>query len=218
MFNVRATLLTVAPSGMASLTSKAKRALLADPLLVISTNRCGRDPLLVKLLEAWYRVLSLLGFNFTVRVTSSNCGSSVAGTSVGIGSRVAAVSWASVGAGVAVEVGTGALVASGATTGSAVAAGTSVSVGAGVSVELIIDDGIVVAAGAVVAVGTGPAAGAEVAAEPQATANKTTTTDIPAIKRLIFLGPSEHLIIWSLTLATRNPAEDYLCHAWVNGC
>ena len=170
MFSVRVTLFIVAPSGMALATSKVKSVLLADPLPVFPTKRCWPDPLLAKLLEAWYKVLSLLGPKFTVVAPSSSCGSSVGGTGVLVASGVARGSAVAVAGGV-------------------VAVGAAVAVGAGVSVGLDVAAGIVVAAGGVVGVGAGAnvaagsnvavasavEAGTGVAEVPQAAANNTTT-------------------------------------------
>ena len=188
--------------------------------------------MLVKLLEAWYKVLSLLGPKVTDLVASSSCGSSVGATPVevgsGLGSAVATVSWVGVGKITGVEVGTGVLVASGVTTGSTVgvaggtvAVGASVLVGAGVSVGLVVGVGKVVAAGGVVGVGAnvaagsnvavaaGGAAGAEVAEAPQATANNTTITASPAINLALFLGSIRNWFIKkTLALARSTPVED----------
>ncbi len=132
--------------------------------------------MLVKFLEALYRVLSLLGPKVTDLVTSSSCGSLVAGAPVGLGSGLGSAVgtgvWVGVGKVTGVGVGTGVLVAVGVTTGSAVAVaggmvavGASVFVGAGVAVGLGDDVGTDVAVGTDAAVGgvVGVGVGATVA-------------------------------------------------------
>ncbi len=156
------------------------------------TKRCWPDPLLAKLLEAWYKVLSLLGPKVTDLAPSSSCGSSVGGTGVLVASGVARGSAVAVAGGV-------------------VAVGAAVAVGAGVSVGLDVAAGIVVAAGGVVGVGagvganvatgsnvavaSGAEAGTDVAEVPQAAANNTTITASAAINLVPFVCPIRKRLI-----------------------
>ena len=88
MFRVKATTVTVAPAGMALATSKAKKALLTEPVPVFPANRCCPEPLLAMFADVSYRVLSLLGLRSTELLPSPVSGSCVAGTSVGRGATV----------------------------------------------------------------------------------------------------------------------------------
>ena len=193
MFSVSVTLLMVAPWGMFPATSKAKSALLADPPPVFPAKRCWPEPLLVKLLEAWYKVLSLLAPKDMDCLPPSSCGSSVGGATVGLGSRVAIVSWVGAGAGVSVGVVVGVetvvAVGAGESVGIVVGVGTVVAIGAGVGVGSRAGVGANVAAGSAVAVAAGVAAGAEVAEAPQADASNTEIAASPAINLVLFLCP-----------------------------